>query len=58
MTEDRRGLNTDFAGNLLRFSTHTYTHKFGNHNSSYGHLKTAITWCFSGTARNQFSLNG
>jgi hypothetical protein len=58
MTEDQRGLNTDFAGNLLSFSTHTHTHEFSNYRNSYGHPKTATTRSFSGQAGSRFKLNG
>jgi hypothetical protein len=54
MDEDQRGSITDFADNLLNFSTPTHTYESSNHSDGYFHLKIAIAQCFSRAAKNWF----
>jgi hypothetical protein len=42
------GLITDFATNMLSFSTPTHAHDFGNHNDGYSHSKTGFVRSVSG----------
>jgi hypothetical protein len=51
MSETKQGFITDFAANLLSFSTPTHTHDFNNHNNGYGYLKTALLQSVSGSPK-------
>jgi hypothetical protein len=44
----------DSTENFLSFLTPTQTHGFDNHNSGYGHLKTALVQSFSGLPEIKF----
>jgi hypothetical protein len=48
MSKSWRGLITDSAAHLLRFSMPTHTHYFDNHSNGYGRSKTALVWSVSG----------
>jgi hypothetical protein len=54
MSKSWRGLITDSAAHLLRFSMPTHTHDFDNHSNGYGRSKTALVWSVSGLPEIRF----
>jgi hypothetical protein len=56
--ESWQGLFMDSVEHLTSFPTPTHTHIFGNHNNSYGHLKTADVRNFADCRKTASSTVG